>query len=236
MSAFHISQFCEAVLQDLEPKPESNRMSIAVLENEGARAVFKGKRFVLIPNYDFWISSVFRSLERKITLSFSSGEVTDLDGIAAFDSDSNRIRMMGTREQAADILVIFATLDEGERADWGVTAEQAKRWPCRLDYESDEQTGVLRRWRLVLDIPWPVIGRIAEIATLTGIDKLKLEVHLSGLYMPEREVSKDGGARTNLAYLLPKSHWGGKSPKVYGYATCLQVDQRLFRQRTFFGI
>jgi hypothetical protein len=29
-------------------------------------------------------------------------------------------------------------------------------------------------------------------------------------------------------YLLPKDHWGGGTPKVYGYSSWLEVSQRAF--------
>lgn len=202
-------------------------MSMAVLDKEGAEAVFEGKRYVLIPNYQFQVDLQFKSLERKVTLSLRDQE-NELDGVAAFKGSPRRITMMGVRPRDAEILVIFATLDERERAEWGVTEEQARRWPCRLDYEADEQTGNLERWRLVLDIPREEIARIVDIATSPGVHELTLAVHLIGLYMPEGEVSEKRWPRANLAYLLPKSFWGAKIPRVYGYASWLVVNQRAF--------
>ena len=111
--------------------------------------------------------------------------------------------------------------------EWNITEEQARRWPCALSYEVNEQTGTLQRWRLVLyNLPPPTITRIAEIATLPWVLNLELEVYFGGLYMPEGLVSKDGWPRGKIAYLLPMKHWNGKTPRIFGFAAWLEVEQK----------
>jgi hypothetical protein len=197
---------------------------MAILEEGDEKAIFRGRRYVRIADYRFQIAPKFKTLERKLTLS-SREEGHELNGVAVLERDWRRIAMMGAGFRDADILVIFVPMEQSE--EWNITEEQARRWPCALSYEVNEQTGRLQRWRLVLyNLPAITITKIAEVAMLPWVLNLTLEVYLGGLYMLAGQVSEDGWPRGKLAYLLPIGHWNGKTPRVFGFASWLEVDQK----------
>src|SRR5271170_5652691 len=150
----------------------------ARLEDNGARAVYKGRRYVRVPDCKFYVCAKLKSIDRSYRLSLGD-ESSDVSGVATFEGHQ-RIKMMGRHYRAADILVVFTTLEHYEREKWHISNEHMKRWPCRLDYEADAHTGVVR-WRLVLDLPADEIERIVEISTTMGVYGLSLSISLGGL-------------------------------------------------------
>src|SRR5579862_469414 len=138
------------------PRTEVTRRTrmAAVLECDGTRAVFNGRRYCRIPDYNFSTVLYLKSIEREIRLSLQD-EQQQVIGVADFGDLWHRITMMGGEYRKAEVVVIFATTDERdrEREGWPVAEEPARNWPCWLAYEADQRTKILRNWRLVLDMP-----------------------------------------------------------------------------------
>lgn len=211
-------------------RPDAIGISIAVLESDGARAVFDGKRYVLVPNCKFHVDLKFRSVDRRLALSLHDYS-NDLEAVAAFAGGTKRITMMGApyrnADKNAEILVFFTPAEECESERWQAT--ETRGWPCKFSYEADEQTGVLKRCRLALYLPdLPQIERIADACRGPWTYNLILSVYLDGLYVPEGTDLINGWPSTDLAYLLPKGHWRSNTATVRGYASRLEVEQHLF--------
>lgn len=199
-----------------------------VLEDGGRYAIFNGRRYQQIPDYNFSTSFDVRSLERTVTLSLND-EHHEVTGTAAFRDRQRHIVMMDAHHRNAEVIVIFSTFEEGEyeREGQPVTREQTRRWPCWLAYEADERTGRLQRWRLVLDMPRLTIRRVAELAASAGLTGLTLDISLSGLYVPDGELNQYGLPTGSYAYLLPRPSWEGKTPRLFGYVSLLHVNQQV---------
>ncbi len=199
-----------------------------VLENEGARAVYRGRHYVRIPEYRFSIPLILKGIERTLTMS-TSGESNEVEGVAVFDVSRRRLQMIGAIYRQVGVLVYFVVPGSSGSEDLSHLTEQQRSWywPCKLDYEANEFSGRLERWRLVICIPHEQILRIPEIVIMPHVNKLQFDVHLTGLYVPERKLSDQGSPRGDRAYLLPKSYWGKKTPRLLGYVSSLSIEQHV---------
>ena len=130
-------------------------------------------------------------------------------------------RAVGTLYRQVEVLVFFAVSGEAGSENLSHLTEQQRGW------EANERSARLERWRLVIGLPPEQIARIPEIATMPHVNNLQLDVHLTGLFVPERKLSDRGWPRGDRAYLLPKSYWGEKTPRLLGYVSSLSIEQHV---------
>ncbi len=201
----------------------------AVIKDDGATAIFRGRRYTRLDDYRFGITLKMRRFEWEFSTLGIIGASTDtnhgLHGYASMQGSHANIRVMG--ERATDEIGVSFGPPPTEQRDietWGEVAKETlgQHMSCRLTYEKGTYEGAVGRWGLHVLMPEPLRLELIELAKRPGTLDLTLDISLDKVYV--RQVNARGGPQSKIGYLLPLSHYKKYHCEARGYVWDLKAE------------